>query len=157
LAENYKYIAIEELKTGDKIMSLNNKLLTIGQIGYNQIQVGPFTKKKDRVYQINQNGNILNVTGGHPILLDEHEVTEQQTNMMKKELGKIRKLNDKIQLYTMYNDEAIDLGDNIYEIYNFYVLDQDKNLSTEVYANNILTECCSENYFKNKAIFQKMF
>lgn len=160
LCSDNSWINVEELRTGIWIKSTNNRNFEIGALGRNIVFVNNDTNIKDRIYNVRVCEKNICLTGGHPLLVDT--LTENEEHKTKVNLGNIRKLNDKIKLYTMYNDAAIDLGDSqdgsFYETYNFYVLNSpDKNESVEVFANGILTECCSENFFKSEAHFNQIY
>ena len=150
---------MEDLKVGTWIQSTNQRIFQIGAIGINTVTVNDNTHIKDRIYSVQVGDNKISLTGGHPILVDH--LSEDEKEKTIKNLGIIRKLNNKIQLYTMFNDASVDLGNSkegsFYETFNFYVLDSpNKDESVEVFANGILTECCSENYFINEAHFNEI-
>lgn len=159
LCSDNTWISVEDLKVGTWIQSTNQRIFQIGAIGINTVIVKDNTDIKDRIYSVQVGDNKISLTGGHPILVDHLSEDEKEKTMTN--LGIIRKLNNKIQLYTMFNDASVDLGNSkdnsFYVTYNFYVLDSpNKDESVEVFANGILTECCSENYFNINAHFQKI-
>jgi hypothetical protein len=159
LCSDNTWISVEDLKVGTWIQSTNQRIFQIGAIGINTVTVNDNTHIKDRIYSVQVGDNKISLTGGHPILVDH--LSEDEKEKTIKNLGIIRKLNNKIQLYTMFNDASVDLGNSkegsFYETFNFYVLDSpNKDESVEVFANGILTECCSENYFINEAHFNEI-
>lgn len=160
LCSDNSWINVEDLRTGIWIKSTDTRIFEIGAVGKNIVIVNDDTNIKDRIYNVKVCDNNICLTGGHPLLVDN--MTENEEKKTKFHLENIRKLNNKIKLYTMYNDAAIDLGNTkdglFYETYNFYVLNSpDKNESVEVFANGILTECCSENFFINEAHFNQIY
>ena len=88
----------------------------------------------------------LIITGGHSILIDSLKGYEIENT---KKMGDIQKIDDKYLLLSSVSNDFIKLeNENLYTYYHFILENNgDDNERYGVYANGLLTETPSKNFF----------
>jgi hypothetical protein len=151
-----EYIPIQNLKSGDVVKTYLHGYQRIDLIGKISFTNNPsqWNQCMYKMEKTEENGLLedLIVTGGHSILLDEFTESEKE-NLNKLGVKEYAyKIDDKYLLLVSASDKFIKLtGSNIYTCYHF-VLETNGNDDKQfgIWANGILTETTSKNYFKTQ-------
>jgi hypothetical protein len=147
-----EYKPVEFLKKGDLVKSYKRGYQKIDSIGKKVIINNPksFDKCMYKMKKTDSNGLIedLIVTGGHSILVDDlGECKEKNEELFG---GSSPVIEDKFQLLAAVSKDFQILDNNDSYTYYHFVLENDENDDSKqsgVWANGILTETPSKNYF----------
>jgi hypothetical protein len=145
LTETNEYIPIEQLKKGDLIKTYKNGDKKIHYVGKKLFS----NSTSNTLFSMYRNEtNNLTLAGGHSILVDK--LTEEQEKQQNSILF-YNKIEDKYLLLCCYSElfKKIDITNETLEIYHLCLENDDLNGHYGIWANNILTETCSINHFKN--------
>ena len=136
-----KYIPIEKLTRGDKVVSYLHGALSILAIGKGSMINDP-TEPKRCMYKLQKTGNMIDdliLTGGHALLVDE------------KPKGLCFKIDDKFLSFAENDKRCVKMEDT--ERYTYYNMCLENNGNKEqrfgVWANGMLCETPSENQFND--------
>jgi len=146
-----EYIPIENLRKGDLVKSYKYGYRKIHLMGKNPMINNPerFNECMYKMEKTEENGLIedLIVTGGHSILVDDLGICKEEN---EKIFG-THMIDDKYLLLSAVSKEFIKLENtNLYTYYHFILEnDGDNDKRYGVWANGILTETPSKNYFTN--------
>jgi hypothetical protein len=154
-----EYIPIQNLKSGDLVKTYLHGYRRIDLIGKISFANNP-NKWNHCMYKMvktEENGLLedLILTGGHSILVDS--ISEEEQKRLDKfglsDFPVQNKIDNKYLLLASVSDEFIKLtGSDIYTCYHL-VLETNGNDDKEfgIWANGILTETTSKNYFKTQS------
>jgi hypothetical protein len=138
-----EYIPIQNLKSGDLVKTYLHgyrKIDLIGKISFsNKANILNCMYKMEKT---EENGLFedLIVTGGHSILVDNLEKENQD------------KIDDKYLLLACNSDQFVKLiGNDIFTCYHLTLESEDENQRFGIWANGILSETTSKNYFKTQS------
>jgi hypothetical protein len=150
LKENKEvYVAVEELKKGDLVKTLND--------GYKPIQSmtsGTYTLGRPidmGMYKMKQEGSMmadLEMTGLHSILVDEKDHQEEIDNQLKNTCNRKIYCDNKFRLNVKYSNKFKKMSTQPYTIYTFS-LEGPKN-QYGIWANGVLVESTSEEVLRNQ-------
>jgi len=150
-------IAIQLLKKGDLVQTLNDGLLPIKFVGklsfFNQLTE---ERINAHLYKLNKNDfpkllEDLFITGGHPLLVDKNDLDEET----KKKLlvmsddspiiteGKYRVFAFIHPKAELWNDEGMK------EVFDIVLENEDPHRNYGIWVNGILTESMDEHFFLN--------
>jgi hypothetical protein len=151
-----EYIPIQNLKSGDLVKTYLHGYQRIDLIGKISFTNNPsqWNQCMYKMEKTEENGLLedLIVTGGHSILLDEFTESEKEKLNIFGVKEYAYKIDDKYLLLVSASDKFIKLtGSDIYTCYHF-VLETNGNDDKQfgIWANGILTETTSKNYFKTQ-------
>jgi hypothetical protein len=136
-----KYMPIEKLTRGDKVVSYLHGALSILAIGKGSMVNDP-SEPKRCMYKVPKTGNMtddLMITGGHALLVDERPK------------GLCFKIDDKYLSFAENDKRCVKMENTeIYTYYNLYLENNgNKDQRYGVYANGILCETPSEKQFND--------
>ena len=146
-----EYIPIENLNKNDfvksykhgyrKIDSIYNNNLINNTLIFNQCMYKMIKTEKNNLFED------LIVTGGHSILVDDLLENKEENDKIFN--GETPKIDDKYLLLASVSKDFIKLkGNDLYTYYHFVLENNgDDNERFGVWANGILTETPSKNYF----------
>jgi hypothetical protein len=144
------YVAIQNLRIGDKVKTYLHGYKQIKKIGKGQLLNDPTIPEHCmfKMEKTDTNGLIedLIVTGGHGIMVDE--LTESQTNIQENKKFN-QTIDDKTLLLASFSDDfqAV-INTDVYTYYHFMLEnDGDRDKRYGVYANGLLVETPSENFY----------
>ena len=143
------YVAVEELKKGDLVKTLND--------GYKPIQSmtsGTYTLGRPidmGMYKMKQEGSMmadLEMTGLHSILVDEKDHQEEIDNQLKNTCNRKIYCDNKFRLNVKYSNKFKKMSTQPYTIYTFS-LEGPKN-QYGIWANGVLVESTAEEVLRNQ-------
>ena len=144
LTSNGEYVRIQDLKIGDSIKTYLHGDKKLIYKGKNTLNNGHNLLADMYSLKIPDNEDLI-VTGGHSILVDS--LTEEETKIELK-YRKIMKIDDKFLLLACNNPDFERIIDtNVYTYYHIVLENEDKDGQYGIWANGILTETMSEDYF----------
>ena len=147
------YIAIRDLKKGDRVKTLNHDFVPVHMIGKKIIHNIPMNdRNKEQLYVCSSSEypevfEDLVITGGHSILVDDFK--EGQRDATTEILGNIYVTDNKYRLPV-----CVDNRSKTYEknedvtIYHIALENDDYYENYGIYANGLLVETCSKRYLK---------
>lgn len=150
-----EYICIELLRKGDFVKTFKHGYRKIDMIGRNVLINNPNIYKNCmyKMVKTDTNGLLedLIVTGGHSIMVDE--MTEKEKEMNDELfLGPTPILDKKYLLLAAVSNQFVPIEDKKEYTYYHFVLDNedDEDARYGIWANGILTETPSKQYFKKQ-------
>ena len=145
-----EYIPIENLRKGNLVKTYNRGYRKIDLIG-KQIMKNDPDRCRPCMYKLKkteENGltEDLFITGGHSILVDDLKEYKKKT---KRIFGSFPKIEDKYLLLVGISKDFIKMSNRELYTYYHFVVENDGNNEQRfgVWANGILTETPSKNYF----------
>jgi len=150
-----EYICIELLQKGDYVKTFEHGYRKIDMIGRNVLINNPSIYKKCmyKMKKTKTNGLLedLIVTGGHSIMVDKMTEKERKLNDTLF-LGPTPTLDNKYLLLAAVSKQFVPMKDtNSYTYYHFVLEnDGDDTARYGVWANGVLTETPSKEYFKKQ-------
>jgi hypothetical protein len=149
------YIAVEDLRKGDRVKTLTQGYKAIDMIGkkgfYNPAEK---VRIKDQLYKCSmakypELTEDLIITGCHCILIDDFESNEQRDKTVEINNGDIYITENQYRLPACVDDRAVVYEtDGIFTVYHFALENDDYYTNYGVYANGLLVESCSKRYLK---------
>ena len=149
-----EYIPIENLRKGDLVKSYKHGYRKIDLIGKNPMINNPekFYECMYKMEKTNENGLIedLIVTGGHSILVDDLGENKEENEKIFKGTQMI---DDKYLLLSCVSKDFKKLeNNNLYNYYHFVLENSGNDERYGVWANGILTETPSKNFFMSQKL-----
>lgn len=152
-----RQIEIESLTEGVLVKTYKHGYVPLKYVVYKEMFNNPNISSKDKLYKLKKEvypelTEDLIITGGHSILVDNMNVKQAISTMRFWE--EYEMIEDKYKLLTICNERAETfLRKGVCELYDIVLENENADLNYGIYANGILTESMSENFFKN---FSKM-
>ena len=151
------YIAIQNLRKGNLIKTLNNGYIPINMIGKRDIyHHNSQVRIKDQLYKCSKTEypevfEDLIITGCHCILVDSF-INEEQKEKVIEINGKIYITDGKYRLPVCV-DYRSSIYDTVgtYTIYHLALENENYYMNYGIYANGLLVETCSKRYLKELA------
>lgn len=150
-----KYVNIENIKKGMLVKTYHQDHHKYTPVKYNVTKTIynkcnlPNELYKLYVYKKDDYPELIDelvLTGGHPILTSELSI--KQISSQQKYWGDIPMIYDKFRLLTAINEKAyVYCGKGYYQLYDLILESMDGDENFGIYANGILTESMSINYF----------
>ena len=150
-----EYIPIQNLKSGYLIKTYLHGYRKIDLIGKISFSNNPnMFNCMYKMEKTDENSIIedLIVTGGHSILVDDFSDSENE-KLNKHILNDYKdKIDDKYLLLASISDQFVKLTcHDIFTCYHFTLESEDENQRFGIWANGILSETTSKNYFKTQS------
>jgi hypothetical protein len=152
---NHGLIAIQLLKKGDLIQTLNDGLLPIKFVGklsfFNQTTE---ERINAHLYKLNKKDfpelkEDLIITGGHPLLVDKNDLDEEtKKKLLDMDVPIITE--DKYRVFAFIHPKAELWNDEgMKEVFDIVLENEDPHRNYGIYVNGILTESMDEHFFLN--------
>ena len=151
---NNGYIAVQDLRKGDLVKTLNHGYKAISMIGKREIYHECLEERiKDQLYKCTKESypeifEPLVMTGCHSILVEDFASEEQREKVIEVN-GDTYLTDDKYRL-PVCADERVSVYETagIYAIYHMALENDDYYMNYGIYANGLLVETCSKRYLK---------
>ena len=152
---NHGLIAIQLLKKGDLVQTLNDGLLPIKFVGklsfFNQTTE---ERINAHLYKLNKVDfpellEDLFITGGHPLLVDKNDLDEEtKKKLLDMDVPIITE--DKYRVFAFIHPKAELWNDEgMKEVFDIVLENEDPHRNYGIYVNGILTESMDEHFFLN--------
>jgi len=145
---NGEYRAVETLKKGDLVETMDHGLVAVDVIGTSILPNHDDDKPEDRMYVLKTSDfpeltQDLYLTGGHSLLVDK--ISVHQVKEILRMSGAIFVTDKKLRLFTCLEEKAILawVGENV-PIYHLCLENADPELNYGIYANGLLVETCQK-------------
>jgi|LauGreDrversion4_1035100.scaffolds.fasta_scaffold67240_1 hypothetical protein len=150
---NKGYVAIQDLRKGDLVVTLKNGYKPVDMIGYREIEnVICEEKIKDKLYVCTNKEypeivEDLIMTGCHSILVDQFKEGEREKT--KEILGDVFVTDGKLRLPTCVDERASPYEkEGKFTIYHIALENEDYYMNYGIYANGLIVETCSKRFLK---------
>jgi hypothetical protein len=145
-------VAIENLKKGDLVWTLNNGYKPVHGIGRGIIYNSGTDRIRDRLYRLKTSDypdltEDLILTGAHSILVNK--LTEQQKEQTLEALKSIFITDDKFRLMAYLDGKSVPYEkEGTFPIYHIALESENKKINYGIYGNRLLVETCNIDYLE---------
>jgi ELWxxDGT repeat protein len=150
------YKNIENINVGDLVSTYKHGYVPVNIIGYsNLINTSNNSRITDKLYVYKKEDHHeliedLYMTGGHAVLLDYENITDNQCDKMMEEMGKLYKTDDKFRLMAKLDYRCDTVDDNRqYRVWHICLDHENEWMNYGIYANGILVESTCERHAQN--------
>jgi len=150
------YKNIENINVGDLVSTYKHGYVPVNIIGYsNLINTSSDSRITNKLYVYKKDDHQeliedLYMTGGHAVLLDYENITDNQCDKMMEEMGKLYKTDDKFRLMAKLDYRCDTVDDNRqYRVWHICLDHENEWMNYGIYANGMLVESTCERHAQN--------